>query len=177
MNIYILNFLPSGIECHVVRWGQSTFRRNMSPLSSGSKQSFVCYLFHPSFLVGLFFDPENRGNILIRKVGWLSTDSRRYIPETELSIPTSGKTSNPASKYLLKEWIILFFFEWLSQVKTKPNELWELPAKANIKQTSMFKSFKENFDSTARWHQPYYKVQPEYFSFLTSPVTKREEFS
>jgi hypothetical protein len=33
------------------------------------------------FLPGLFFDPEDEGDIFLRNVGWLQQTIRRYIPE------------------------------------------------------------------------------------------------
>jgi hypothetical protein len=35
-------------------------------------QAELC--FHAGFLLGLFFDPEDRGDMFLRNVGWLSTD-------------------------------------------------------------------------------------------------------
>jgi hypothetical protein len=57
-----------------------TFQRNMSPPSSGSKnkprknqhagnkQSSVYYVFHADFFLGLFFDPEDGGDMSLRNV-------------------------------------------------------------------------------------------------------------
>jgi hypothetical protein len=55
-----------------------TFWRNMLPSSSGSKnnqdetgskQSCACYLFHVVLLLGLFFDPEDEGDLFLLNVG------------------------------------------------------------------------------------------------------------
>jgi hypothetical protein len=53
---------------------QSTFRRNMSPPSSESKNKpsrnlQSCYLLHAGFLLGLFFDPEDAGDMFLRNIG------------------------------------------------------------------------------------------------------------
>jgi hypothetical protein len=39
------------------------------------------YLFHVDFLVGLFFDPKDRGNMFLRNVVDFQQATRRYIPE------------------------------------------------------------------------------------------------
>jgi hypothetical protein len=44
----------------------------MSPSSSGSTIAKR---------EGLLFDPEDGGHMFLRNVRWLSTDTRRYIPE------------------------------------------------------------------------------------------------
>jgi hypothetical protein len=63
----------------------------MSPPSSGSENKpckktsmkLCCYLLHVGSLPGLFFNPEDEGDIFLRYIGWLSTDyavsyHRRY---------------------------------------------------------------------------------------------------
>jgi hypothetical protein len=49
---------------------QPTFRKNISPPSLGSKNnpSSAFYLFHAGFLLGLFFDPEDVGDMLLLNV-------------------------------------------------------------------------------------------------------------
>jgi hypothetical protein len=54
---------------------QPTFWENMSPSSSGSKNKptkKACYMLHAGFLLGLFFDLEDRGDMFLRNVGCLS---------------------------------------------------------------------------------------------------------
>jgi hypothetical protein len=38
--------------------------------------SFACYLIHTGFLLGLFFGPDNGGDIFLRNIDRLSTDLR-----------------------------------------------------------------------------------------------------
>jgi hypothetical protein len=40
-----------------------------------AKQSPACYLFHASFLLDLFFNPEDGDDMFLWNVGWLSTNS------------------------------------------------------------------------------------------------------
>jgi hypothetical protein len=41
----------------------------------------VCCGAKPLFFLGLFFDPEDEGNMFLRNVGWLSTNYLYYIPK------------------------------------------------------------------------------------------------
>jgi hypothetical protein len=41
-----------------------------------NKLGFACYLLHASFLLGLFVDSEDEGDMLIRHVSRFSTDSK-----------------------------------------------------------------------------------------------------
>jgi hypothetical protein len=51
----------------------------------------LCYVLHAGFLLGLFFDPEDRGDMLLRNIGRLSTDYTKI----ELFIITAVRTSHP----------------------------------------------------------------------------------
>jgi hypothetical protein len=48
----------------------------------------ACYLLHAGFLLGLFFDPEDGGNMLLRKAGWLSTDLHGAISQKSKLLKT-----------------------------------------------------------------------------------------
>jgi hypothetical protein len=43
-------------------------------------RSLLATWFHAGFLVGLFFDPEDGGNMFLRNVGWHSTDYMELYP-------------------------------------------------------------------------------------------------
>jgi hypothetical protein len=76
-----------------------TFRRNISPPSSGSKNKLskkpawkqaastarvlLATSFHAGFLLGLFFDPEDGGDMFLRNVGWLLTDYTALYPRRQ----------------------------------------------------------------------------------------------
>jgi hypothetical protein len=51
----------------------------------GRKQTrtLVCYLLHIGLLLGLFFDPENRGDMFFRNFSWLSTDYTALYPRRQ----------------------------------------------------------------------------------------------
>jgi hypothetical protein len=40
--------------------------------------------FNAGFLLGIFFDPEDGGDIFLRNIGWLSMATLRYIPEDSI---------------------------------------------------------------------------------------------
>jgi hypothetical protein len=47
-------------------------------------------------LLGLFFDPEDGGNMFLRKLGGLSTDyTALYSQKTGFFMATAVRTSNP----------------------------------------------------------------------------------
>jgi hypothetical protein len=41
----------------------------LTALLGNNKQGTACYLLHPRFLLGLFFDPEDGGDMFLRNVG------------------------------------------------------------------------------------------------------------
>jgi hypothetical protein len=45
--------------------------------------ALVAIYFHSGFLVGLFFDPEDGGDMFIRNGSWLSTDYKSLYPRRE----------------------------------------------------------------------------------------------
>jgi hypothetical protein len=52
------------------------------------------YLLHAGFLLVLFFNPKEGGNMLLLNVGWLSTDNTAFLSqEAELFITTAVNTS------------------------------------------------------------------------------------
>jgi hypothetical protein len=61
-----------------------TFRRNMSPPFSGSKNKpskiLACYLFNAGFFLGVSFNPEVEGDIFLRNVDIYSTDYTKLYP-------------------------------------------------------------------------------------------------
>jgi hypothetical protein len=81
---------------------QPTFRSNIPPPSSRRKykpspvNSLAIYS-HTGFLSDLFFDPEDRDDMFLRNVRWLSTN---WIDSTFLT--TGVRTSNPINVFLLR---------------------------------------------------------------------------
>jgi hypothetical protein len=56
----------------------SLFHKNLLPCPNNRvrlilRVPFACYLFHAGFLLGIYFDPKNRGDIFPRNVSWLLT--------------------------------------------------------------------------------------------------------
>jgi hypothetical protein len=47
---------------------------------TGSKQNTICCLLHVDFLLGLFFDTEDEGDMFLRNVGLLSVDYTALYP-------------------------------------------------------------------------------------------------
>jgi hypothetical protein len=45
------------------------------------RKSSACHLLSRCYLVGFFFDPEDRGDVLLKRRGDFEQTSRRYIPE------------------------------------------------------------------------------------------------
>jgi hypothetical protein len=59
-------------------------------------------VYHPSFLLGLFFDSENGGDMFLRNVGWLSTDYATIIREDRTRRNHLGENLKPFTLILFK---------------------------------------------------------------------------
>jgi hypothetical protein len=59
---------------------QPTFRRNILPVWKQVALSLLATCFHVGFLLVLFFDPEDGGDMFLRNAGWLSTDYMALYP-------------------------------------------------------------------------------------------------
>jgi hypothetical protein len=46
----------------------------------------ACYLLHDGLLHGLFFDPEDEGNVFLRNDSWLSKTTWNFIQENNISL-------------------------------------------------------------------------------------------
>jgi hypothetical protein len=80
-------------------------------LSSGSKQSSVCYLFQPSFLIGVFSEPEIEAILSSEESVDFQRTIRRYIPENR-ALHTQYCENLKSYKYLLKGYVILIFSKY-----------------------------------------------------------------
>jgi uncharacterized BrkB/YihY/UPF0761 family membrane protein len=60
----------------LVRWSNYSKQRFVlvSCLAYYSVLSFACYLLYAGFLLGIFFDPEDGGDIFLQNVDCFSTD-------------------------------------------------------------------------------------------------------
>jgi hypothetical protein len=64
------------LEVNTVHLTAASFDRNQH--QGGIKQSSPCYLLHAGLLLGLFFDPEDGGDMFLRKVGSLAADYKLH---------------------------------------------------------------------------------------------------
>jgi hypothetical protein len=63
---------------------------------SNCRKQIAYYLFHAGLLLGLFFDPEDRGDMLLWNVSCLSMDYTMLYPTRKLFITTAVRTSEPS---------------------------------------------------------------------------------
>jgi hypothetical protein len=73
--------------------------------SSGSKQSSAWYLLHAGFLLGLFFDPEDGGDMFLRTLVDYQRTTQHYIPEDR----TLQNCSQSSSSF----WMMFQDFIWI----------------------------------------------------------------
>jgi hypothetical protein len=57
-------------------------------MHSAESQTTACYLFHASFLLCLFFGPEDGYMYEYLRNGWLSTEYTRYVSENRILHPS-----------------------------------------------------------------------------------------
>jgi hypothetical protein len=69
-------------------------------MSPPSTESYACYLLDTGFLLGLFFDPEDGGNMLLPNVAWLSNDYTALYPR-RYSLHNSSITRSSGRNYCL----------------------------------------------------------------------------
>jgi hypothetical protein len=60
-------------------------RCRKKPENTGSKKASACYLIPAGFLLGLLFDSEDGGEIILRNVGCFSTDYTASYPRRQKS--------------------------------------------------------------------------------------------
>jgi hypothetical protein len=73
---WLWKVLSSGMLRRVVRWKYT----DISEEHIASKLTLLATCLHPGFLLDLFFDLENRGDMFLRNIGWLSTDCTALYP-------------------------------------------------------------------------------------------------
>jgi hypothetical protein len=71
-----------------------------------SVKDLLATSFHPRFFLGLFFDPEDGGDIFLRKFGWLYTEYMALYPRILFSSVISS-----ASSSLVRIFAILHFYK------------------------------------------------------------------
>jgi hypothetical protein len=75
-------FLPAGIKCHVFRWKSTNVSGETYCLHlqgwrvSQGRKGKLC-------LLGLHFNPDDRGDTYLQNVGWLSTDCMALYPSRQ----------------------------------------------------------------------------------------------
>jgi hypothetical protein len=74
---YLLGYNAVSEEYFATIFSVEEYAKQQTSVKAGGKQS---YMLHADFLLGLFFDTEDGGQIFLRNVGWLSTDYRALYP-------------------------------------------------------------------------------------------------
>jgi hypothetical protein len=83
--------------------------RGPSCPSKVNRRSLLAPCFHAGFFLGLFFDPEDGGDIFLRNVGWLSTGYTALYPRIWYS--SSPLLWEPQILQIPKKWVILHYFQ------------------------------------------------------------------
>jgi hypothetical protein len=85
----------------------------------------TCYLLHAGLLLGLFFSPEDGGNIFLWNASWLSADNAAFqkIELTRKCLVGLGTYGTPMidhceGNWLLSNWNFQFLCSWSKKLKT-----------------------------------------------------------